>query len=228
MKIFRLTFPLFGLLLVFANNCDAGLIISFHPSTPDPLFVGSSGTIDVMIHSNTGDVLDAFLVDIAITPIGGPLGGLQFSPSQNDSQLSDLNYVFYGKSLSQTTGTIIGATASPFDTYSGSDFSDDGTGMPFPGLPSPTTLGLTDLLLFRLDLTAFTAGTYSIDLKPSSEFADDMFAPLSFNSTPQTITVNGVAAVPEPGTLGILSLVAAAGVIRRVRRRLQAKAIAPM
>lgn len=208
------------------NLCSADIIVSFSPSTPNPLTVGSTGTIDVLIHSNSSDVLDGFLFDIRITPTGGaPAGGLQFSATQNDSQLADSEYVFYQISQSENTGSFIGQTTSPFDVYSGFDFSDDGSGIalpggPLPGSPSPVTLTGDDLLLARLDLTAFAAGTYAIDMLPSSEFGDEPGNLFSFDSTPGLLTVNGTAAVPEPGSVGFLSIIA---LIAFRRYRMQSK-----
>ncbi len=211
---------LFAILAGLMNSCSAGIIVSFASTNPNPIITGSSGTMDVLIHSNAGDVLDGFLVDIAITPVGGsPAGGLQFSATQNDAQLGLGNYVFFGRSLSENTGAIVGSSASPFNVFSGSDFTDDGSGIPGPGIPDPVTLTGTDLLLFRLDLTAFSAGTYSIDLLPSSQFGDDNGNLLGFSSTPGSIIVNGTAAVPEPGSVGLLSMCAGVAFCRYGRRR---------
>jgi hypothetical protein len=215
------------LLLISKNTCVGDIIVSFAPSNPNPLMAGSAGTIDVLVHSNSGDVLDAFLADISLTPTGGsPAGGLRFSTTQNDAQLAEPSYVFFGQSLSQNVGVIIGTSytsTDPFDSFSGSDASDDGSAIPLAGNPTPVTLTMSDQLLFRIDLNALAAGTYEIDLLSSSTFVSDQLdfisPPLLYSSTPFSLTVTGTAAVPEPGTFCVLSILTAGATYRRMRRR---------
>ena len=62
-----------------SSVASAGIILSYAASSPAPLLAGSSATLDVLIHSDASDVLDAFQVAFTLTPVGlSPVGGLQF------------------------------------------------------------------------------------------------------------------------------------------------------
>ena len=206
---------------LYGASASAGVILSFAPSTPAPLTAGSSGTIDVMIQSDAVssapvDTLDFFQVKLSLTPLAlSPSGGLQFSTLQLDAQLPDPNYVFNSGSLAFNTSASVGTSTG--STYSGSDQTDDGFGGAMP-------VGLTSIpqLLFRLNLDALLAGTYSIDLDRSlTQFSSDQFDPVNtsllFSSTAGTITVNGVTAVPEPSGAIILGLLFAVGICVHLR-----------
>lgn len=202
----------------------ADIIVTFSSTTPAPLIVGSAGQIDVMIASNTGtDFLDQFLVDVVLTPLTGPAGGLIFSAIQSETFVTDSNYIFFNRSQSAFLGAPVGAVNGSGDIYSAYDATDDGSGPP-PGLglPDPIfvpTVG-NEALLFRLDLDAVAAGTYRIDLNLLSQFVDDNGSDLAFTSTPGFVTVNAAsAAVPEPGSVLLLSGGAVLGAVRYRRRK---------
>jgi hypothetical protein len=202
-------------LLISVPSADAGIIVTFGTSAPDPLVTGSNGIVDVFIHKDpltlSPEILDGFQVQVGLTPIGGsPVGGLIFSATQAEAQLGETNYVFFGKSASENTSTAIGAVSGGGSLYTGFDTTDDGTGIPSYGYPVPIMLTTTDVLLFRLNLSALAAGTYSIDVNPAvSSFFSDQFDPnsteIAFSSTARLLTVTGAAAaVPEPASVVFL------------------------
>ena len=213
---------------VSSSAAVASIIVTFDTSTPPPLVAGSFGTIDVLIESDDSDVLNLFQVDVTLTPIGpSPAGGLKFTATQSDAQLVDPTYVFFGNSLTQntndppTTPTFVGTVNGAGDLFSAFDATDDGSGPPpLAGLSSPVTMLLgTQYLLFRLDLDAFAAGTYEIDVVAipfSTGFFDELFNEILFSSTPGTITVTGnVTIVPEPSSAVLLLLACACGLLGR-------------
>ncbi|MFO0943374.1 MAG: PEP-CTERM sorting domain-containing protein [Pirellulales bacterium] len=199
-----------ALLLAFAGVSKAGLIITPSSPSPNPITAGSNGTIDFFIRADSGtQLLDGFQATISIT--GGTAGGLVFSNTQLDSQLSNPNYVFAGNSLSQNTLVSVGTVTNAGLTYIGSDASDDGSAAPLAGNPVPVTLTTTDKLLFRLNLTGITAGTYTLTIDPNvSAFYTNQLDPV--NTTIGAVTLNSgqvqvtVTAVPEPGTLSLVGV----------------------
>lgn len=212
----------------FADTTAADIIVSYAPSTNVPLVVGSGATLDVFIRSSDGtDTLDGFLVELALIPTGGaPIGGLQFVDPQADEQLSLSTYVFDGRSLSSFTGAPVGAVSGLNTIFSGYDATDDGSAAPGVGNPDPVlSLATSNLLLFRLELFADTVGDYELHLTSASFFSNQLDPDntlLTIDSLPsaKTLTVTGgIAAVPEPGTLGLLSIATAAVIGHRVRRR---------
>ncbi len=212
--------PLF---VVFGSaTASAELILSFSPSSPSPLFAGSSGTIDVLIHSNSDDVLDAFQLEFTLTPMGiSPAGGLKFSTTQLDAQLTDPDYVFAGRSLSQHTGSSVGTVNFAGDVFTGYDATDD-VNDPEHLTPLPVTLTTTDLLLFRLNLDAVAAGNYQISITSATfleNYFDDENDGISFTAGNGMITVSdATAAVPEPSTAVILGLTSAFGLVCRRKK----------
>jgi hypothetical protein len=213
--------------VVGAGRLSADIVLSFAPA--GPFTTGSSGTVDLLIHADVGtEILNGYVVNVSLTPIGGsPINGLTFAV-QTDSQLADPDYVFFGRSLSENTGAII-SVADSVTTLVGSDFSDDGTGPP-PAAGNQLPFTLVDAatnpnqLLLRMNLFAVLAGSYDIAVELSgasldTEFADHNFIPIPFTSTPMSIIVNAAAAVPEPATGFVCGLVAASVGIWKRRRR---------
>ena len=220
----KFNFAVLSMMVSFASfgssSLSAGIVLSFAPSSPSPLSAGSAGTVDVLIHSDASDILDAFQIDLNLTPVGlSPVGGLKFSATQLDSQLTELNYVFFGNSLSfetsQSVGTVIGG-----DVYMGYDATFDFI---------PVTLSGIDQLLFRLNLDGVTAGSYSIGVLSAIFLKDQRLADPSdpgypdnvvpHSSTLGTITVAGTTAVPEPSSAVLLGMAIAIGLIyRRIKK----------
>lgn len=215
-----------ALILATAGVGKAGLIITPSNLSPSPIVAGSTGTIDFLIRADSGtQVLDGFQAEISIT--GTTAGGLVFSNTQTDSQLSDTNYVFFGKSLSQNTVTAIGTVTNGGSTFVGADSTDDGSAAPLAGNPVPVTLTTTDKLLFRLNLTGVAAGTYTLTINPNAAntaFFTDQLDPVATTIPGGNLTLNSgqvqvtVTAVPEPGTLSLVG-VAVAGLVFFRRRK---------
>lgn len=218
------------ILLVSVARAQASIIVSFGTSAPDPITAGASGLIDVFLKTDAGtQLLDGFNVQVGIT--GGPAGGLLFSGTQTETQLADTSYVFFNKSLSQNTQTSIGAVSGGGSLYTGFDATDDGTGPPPAfGNPDPITLTTTNQLLYRLNLSAVTAGLYTINvnaLADPSFFTNQLDAAntgITFSSTGGSITVNS-AAVPEPSSIAILCIAGAGAGVVRLRRKLFPKRV---
>ncbi len=229
--VMKLSIALLSMIVLFAgfgsSATSAGMVLSFGASSPAPLLAGSSGTLDVLIHSDASDVLDAFQVAFTLTPVGlSPVGGLQFSATQLDSQLTDPTYVFDGRSLSVNTLTDVGSVNPAGTIFTGFDATDDGSGSPLAGNPWQLTLTTTDQLLFRLNLDGVIAGTYQIAISSATFVIDQLGNPtdpsnqVTFSSDAGTITVADIDAVPEPSSAAILGLAAAFGIVsRRFRNR---------
>lgn len=209
---------------VFEGSASAAIIVSYASSTSVPLVAGSGASLDVFVRSSDGtDILDGFQVEFGLTSAGGPggpVGGLRFVDPQSDAQLGETNYVFNGRSLSENTGAPVGAVSGSGAFFSGYDATDDGTGLPFAGNPYPLPLGMSDLLLFRLNFEADFAGDYVLNLSADffSDQLDPVSSPLLIETLPGSFTLlvsSGAAAVPEPGTFGVLALFASAYVARR-------------
>ncbi|MEZ6039689.1 MAG: PEP-CTERM sorting domain-containing protein [Planctomycetaceae bacterium] len=226
-------FPLlsFVVLTCLMTKADAGIIVSFSPTIPSPLVAGGSGQVDVLIASDTGtDLLDQYLASVVLSPVGGPLGGLVFSPFQSETFLTDSSYVFFNRSQSVNLGAPAGTVNFSGDVYSAYDATDDGSGPPpAPGLQDPIfvpTVG-NEALLFRLDLDALAAGTYEIDLDPLSQFVDENGFDIFFASTSGFLTVNPApAAVPEPGSILLLSVGTMVAAVRYRRCKQASESIA--
>jgi hypothetical protein len=133
------------LLLLLPLSASADLIVSVHDA--DVAF-GQTGFVDVFVRSTApgADVLDAFSLELRLTPLSGP-ASLQFTSPPLDPQLTSPNYVFTGNSLIAATppaGTIL-SIFHPNDTYLGGDATLSGAGVVVP---------TTDTLLTRVQLTA--------------------------------------------------------------------------
>lgn len=212
-----------GLLSFACTSTSAGLIITFSNPTPSPFIAGMPGQLDVMVASNTMDQLNGFVAEFLLTPVTGTAGGLVFTSTQSDSQLADPNYIFFGGSQSFNNGLPVGVVP-PVDMgtrYVGADFTDDGLGGSAPVLVPETPL---EALLFRLDFSALTAGTYEIRMdEAKSDFFDqndDLYPAGTVTSTPFTLTVaSSSAAVPEPSSAVGLAVLAATSMIMYRRRQ---------
>jgi len=210
---------------MLSSPAFGSIIVTFGTSSPNPLIAGSSGTIDVFAEASAGtETLDGFQLGVTIS---GPAGGLLFSAVQTEGQLAiggATGYVFFGDSVAQNPPTAVGTVSGGGTIYSGYDavFSSVLFPVPFSGAITLTT---TPQLLYRLNLDAVTAGTYTIDaiaaLPGNPSFFSDQYDPLgtgiSFTSTPGSINV--AAAVPEPGSMLFFGFVAVYAGARRWRKQ---------
>lgn len=201
-------------------SASADVIVTFRGSN----IYGAGGTIDMLISSNadpgTPDVLDIFSAKLRIAPVAGlgTGGNLRFSSPQNDSQLSQPNYVFFSNTLTPPPlGTVTTETFTD-DTYTFGDATQSGSGVILDRSRSPLLLARLDVVPFGTDET----GQYVLSLINDGDTMfvgpDPDFLPLnvvasSFNN----FTVN-YALVPEPGTLGA-SVAVIAGITAWRRRR---------
>lgn len=173
-------------MLAACSTTSADLIISFGTSTPDPIPVGSSGTLDVFVRASAGTrvSLDAFQLSLTI---GG--AGVIFPTTQSTAYLTLPTYVFSNQSLSFNTNVPVGFGDNG-SNYDGYDAKDG---------PLPLVVDdLNNLLLARVDLTGVSPGTFAIDAINSSFVTDQLDAfnsAIPFTSTAGSVTV---AAVPEP------------------------------
>ncbi len=204
------------------SSVTAGIIVSYAPSTSVPLVAGSAASLNVFVRSSDGtDTLDGFQLEFGLTSAGGPVGGIRFADPQSDAQLGETTYVFNGRSLSANTGAPVGSVSGGGSSFMGYDATDDGSGSPFAGNPNPLGLGTSDLLLFRLDFEADFAGDYVLDLISADFFSDQLdpaSTPLPVDTLPgsYSLTVlSAAAAVPEPSTFGVITLLATACFARR-------------
>ena len=203
-------------LIVGVPDAKAAFIVSFRTSVPDPMVAGGGGFVDVLVRSDQvdGESLDGYQVGLTIAPGGespGPVDGLIFSDMQVDDELIDPNYVFVGNSFDFITSVPVGAVIPGGTKYIGSDITNDLV---------PVTLALTDRLLFQLDISALTEGTYTISLDAGvtsffSDQNDPLGTPVLVNSTAGTLKV---IATPEPSSLLLISL-GSAGMLAFRRRR---------
>lgn len=211
-------------LIVGVPDAKAAFIVSFRTSVPDPLVAGGGGFVDVLVRSDQvlGESLEGYQVGVTIAPGGespGPVGGLIFSDAQVDDELTDPDYVFFGNSFNEKNqlaiGDVVGDVVDGTD-YIGLDVTNDFT---------PVMLELTDKLLFRLDISALSEGTYTISLDTlvTSFFTDTdpenpVGTPIAFSSTAGTLKV---IATPEPSSLLLISLGSMGMLAFRRRRRVQ-------
>ena len=159
----------------------AALVVSFSPTSPNPLVSGSFGTVDVLLSSdNPADQVGSFFAQFLLTPVGGPPASpLLFRGIQGETQLADPNYLFAGNSGLMSLSTPVTSIAGGDLYLSNLEFT---TG---PSISGP----FSNALLFRLDLAAFDPGDYYITLV-TAEFRPDALgekSPLDFTSTPRRL-----------------------------------------
>jgi hypothetical protein len=202
-----------GLILGNSSSSSAAIILSF--TQAGPFTEGQFGLVDLWIESDSADALDAFFVNVSITPQGAsPADGLIFDTPQTDAQFGS-DYVFDGVSASEGFGGIYAdveeTQLAAFDTTTN-------------GIPVPIN---TPRLLLRMNVFAAFAGTYDIAVKTNGDLFDTEFladgvnnsSDIAFTPDSMSITVNA-AAVPEPATGFVCGLVAVSAVLWKRRRRL--------
>jgi hypothetical protein len=197
-----------------SGSANAGLIITFVPSTLAPIQAGSTSEyIDVMIRSDNQDKLTGFLGDIIITGATGADTWLTFTPTQTNNFVNFPNYVFNGVSSQSPVSTAI-AGSPPADNIF--DYSSgDAVELPL----------LTEFILARLELTAdlnASTGNYTISFSnvPPQFFVDGPDPIITAGSANVSILAAPSNPVPEPSSM-ILMLCASSGLV--MFRRLKAR-----
>lgn len=173
---------------------------------------GGFGFVDVLIISSTGtDTLDYYFDDFQISLVGAPVSTLQFSNPQILTETGLGNYVF--PTLNAGAINVITLTNSQFIADAGT-LSFAGVGLTaatrlLPRLEVESVLGLGQT-------PAMANGEqFLISLLNSGDtlFNDDLgnFLTIDGSSAANTglITIQGAAAVPEPGSLGVCAIGAA-------------------
>ncbi|QDV39064.1 PEP-CTERM sorting domain-containing protein [Tautonia plasticadhaerens] len=187
--------------------------------TDAALAPGGTATVDVLISSPDGAVLDVFGLEVRVEAVGGQR--LEFASPPADGQLADPGYLFFGDStaaLSPPAGVVV-STLAPGDTYLGGDGTDSGLGVEVPG--TPTLLARLVLEASR-DAPPGPGSAFTVSIVPGSAstfFLDPTFEPIPLAGLSSgTVTVVGF--IPEPSTLVLTSGgVALLGLVRRARGR---------
>ncbi len=210
------------LLTALSSQARAAIVVTIQDAT---IAAGGSGFVDVLISSNTSLNLDVAAYDFEITLVGTParISTLQFTTPQV-TEVGFADYVFAGD-------------AAPIDvfTLNNSRFVAIAATESFNGV----SLTATTRLLARLELESVLGpgGTpalangeqFQISLVDSGDtFFGDFegnrldVVPSSFASS-GLITIQDITAVPEPSSLALCALGAAAMGWRIGRRRSKAQ-----
>ncbi|MCA9049404.1 MAG: PEP-CTERM sorting domain-containing protein [Planctomycetaceae bacterium] len=179
--------------------------------SPLALNSGSSGYVDILIHSDTGtDPLQFYSMDLEITPLAGANSTLAFSATQDEPHLTDTNYIFAGDSF----GGGFWSRPTPTTLTSASDFTFSGSDVAVPDSPFA--------LLYQV-LVEHTAGPlgsgpgHQFDISVTAfDFEDENFNLITPTFNSGTVTINS-AAVPEPGTLSACLVGGLLWILRRRR-----------
>lgn len=206
----------FAAALACSPMAEGAVIVTFGISVPDPMLVLTGGYVDVFVRSNipAGELLDGYQVGVTIAPGGGspgPSGGLIFSTTQAEAELTNPAYVFFGNSFDTNNAIPVGTVTGGGSGYIGSDFTDNFI---------PVTLPNTNRLLYRLNLSAVSPGTYTISVNTGvTSFFTNQLNPVG-TPIPFSSVSSGMTVVPEPASTAFL-LVTLGGIAlrRRVSRR---------
>ena len=204
MKRLQFFSTLAALAILMGSHAYAGLIVEVQDLD---LSIGGSGTVDVLIRSDSTDTVDFINHEFQI--FGS--SNLVFDEIQDTSEEFDPDYLFFGDNvgLLQDNGPPLFTPTNVVHT----DLTFSGTGV---------LLDTTSRLLVRLDVTHIgtTLETFQIGLVDNGlTFAEDpFFVPTAFNASSFTNT-GTVNIVPEPTTLSYIGIAAACFGFRRKRRR---------
>jgi hypothetical protein len=184
----------------------AGLIITI-PNQTIPL--GQASFVDVTIAGAGGSQsLSTYNFDLRINVNAGDAGRIEFSNPQPQGYLSSSSYVFADNTPPPTFAGKVRTVVVPNDDFVGGDFSTNSSGS--------VLVDTSGKLLVRLELDAAASfavvgDTFTLSLEnPSSGtgttadltyFLDSAGNPITFASTPGTITVGPPTLIPEPSTL---------------------------
>jgi hypothetical protein len=204
-----------------SNKADATLNVSVLDTT---LEVGGDGTIDVEI-SGTGDLVAGMFLELRITPIGGVASSLIFEDPQTVSFRNDANYLFFADSANEN-GAFDPRSVFQ-DTLQQDSFADN------DGTSSLSNVSVTaSRLLGRISLKhivplgtlpdSVVGDTFLVSVIGSSgdftetDFVDSDLNAIDFTSTAGTVRLQATA-VPEPGSVAILTAMGVVAVYRKRR-----------
>lgn len=204
----------FGLLalMTWTGPAVAGIILTIDNAA---IGAGGTGTLDVRVTGaplNT-DLLDFFVGVFRITTVGPAVtGGVQFDDPQITAFDLNPNYVFFANTFGLTRNVT--PSSDPQDTLT----IIDGTAN-FLGVDVNAMNFLLATLEYSVDPGLVGITQYQVSLVAAeSQFQTESFDSIAFSSSGGLITVTGsLAAVPEPGTVGLLAV--ASVVVVCVRRR---------
>lgn len=162
---------------------------------------GGTGFADIFIRSTGTDSLSSFDIGLSISDVGSPVGVLQFTDPQADTESSEADYIFNGVS-----GGVLSNVSTP-TTMSQSDFHIGFTDI---------SVAAADLLLGRLELKHVLPGATPPSAADGDQFKLSITAISLFDSAFGSPTVNSTidgsitasattAAVPEPSCAMVLS-----------------------
>jgi hypothetical protein len=210
------------IVMLAPRPAEADLIIT---ATNLSVLPGGTGIMDFYISSDSSDTLSDFTLQLLASPVAGsPEGVLEFTATQTDYPYGNPNYVFYGESTDDYYGP------GPFWSAPSPSAIDNPAGMILGGDSDDSALGYitlstTPMLLATVQVylqpTVLNGERYQVSLLPQqypgiglgeTNFDD----PLSYTSTPGTVSVTSLAASPEPAPL--VSVIAALALIAISRR----------
>ncbi len=181
-----------------SSGADAGIIIGVQSTS---ITAGGTGSVDVLISSDSNDLLDFAAYEFAITNVGGPVSTLEFT---NATEVGGSPYVFAGDNLGINVSTLTNSQLIA------NDATNSGTGVILNSTFLLARLGLNHVL--GPGQTAAQAGgeQFQISLLNSGNtlFQDNTLpvpTTFAFSSTSGLITVSS-AAVPEPSTFAAIAM----------------------
>jgi MYXO-CTERM domain-containing protein len=210
-----------SVLLLTAATADARLTVRI----PDYLiYPGTSGfAMEAYISSDTGaDVINSYNLVLDITTGAGNVGQIVYSGTQTPDASGDPNYIFSGDSFGIATNPNLDNPGNPGgnDRLITGDFTLSGTDVTVPANERLLARFYVDhSFTGDIDAAMWETWTVSVNQEPvgGSFFTDSAFNII----TDFDVTNGSITSAPEPGSLGlgVLAAAAFAGVWYRRRRK---------